>query len=153
MLINMKDVNKEVMHDFNRLSISNNPTRFQQFVMKRDWVPVGDYPNPQMPETSYTVVMPIKKINKVAQFRKTAKFPTVTYVHSSKTEGIGKGCAIFRSSEPTIKLLNPGSEDDLLCVSKMSEKFSRIKSENPRSMKAQDVLCIFSPRKEITHGA
>lgn len=101
-----------------------------------------------MPEITYTVVMPVKSINKAASFRKSAKFPTVTYVHSSKTEGKGKGCAIFRSAEPSVKLLGSGSEEDRLMIKKMSEKFSKIKSENPRSMKAQDVLQIFSPRAE-----
>lgn len=120
--------------------------------MKTDWIPVGDYPYPNLPELVYTVVMPKKKINKAAEFRKMAKFPTVTYVHNCKTCGKGKGCAIFRSSEPTQKLLNPGSEEDRLLIQKMSEKFSRIKSENPRSMKAQDVLSIFSPRKEQVQG-
>ena len=90
--------------------------------------------------------MPKEKINKVAQFRKQAKFPTVTYVHYSKTEGKGKGCAIFRCAEPTHLLLNPGCEEDRLCAQKMSEKFTRIKTENPRSIKAQDVLIVYSPR-------
>jgi hypothetical protein len=62
--------------------------------------------------------------------------------------GKGKGCAIFRSSEPTQRLISPGSEEDRLFARKMSEKFSKTKSDNPRSMKAQDVLSIFSPRKE-----
>ena len=136
MLINNQDIKNEVLGDFERLGISNNPERFQSFTLKQDFVPVGDHPFPTMPEVVYTVVMPKDKINKVAQFRKMAKFPCVTYVHGSKTEGKGKGCAIFRSTEPTVKLLNPGCEEDRLCAKKMSEKFTRIKTENPRSMKA-----------------
>lgn len=124
------------MDDFDRLGIANNPARFQKFTMKTDWVPANDLPFPDMPEEVFTVVLAKRKINVIAGFRKMAKFPTVTYVHSSKTEGKGKGCAIFRSSEPTQKLLSPGSEEDRMCAQKMSEKFSRIKSENPRSMKA-----------------
>jgi hypothetical protein len=92
--------------------------------------------------------MPIHKINKLAAFRKAAKFPSVTYVHQTKTEGKGKGCAIFRCAEPTFALLDPGCEEDRLNALKMSEKFSKIKTENPRSMKAQDVLMVFGPRKE-----
>lgn len=88
--------------------------------MKTDWTPVGDHPYPTMPDVVYTVNMPKKNINKVAEFRKMAKFPTVTYVHSGKNESKGKGCAIFRSAEPTQRLLNPGSEDDRICAEKMS---------------------------------
>jgi len=128
------------MEDFERLGISNNEERFQPFELKQDWVPVGDYPFPNLPEVVYTVVMTKKKINKAAEFRKMAVFPTVTYVHPCKTMGKGSGCAIFRSSEPTQRLINPGSEEDRLLARLMSEKFSKIKSNNPRSMKAQDVL-------------
>lgn len=145
-LINNSDIMDEVMEDFQRLGITNNLERFQAYTMKEDWVPVGDKPYPTMPEVAYSVVMPKKEINKAAMFRKHAKFPTVTYVHNCKTCGKGKGCAIFRSAEPILKLMNPGSEEDRHLVAKMAEKFSKTKSENPRSLKAQDVLCIFSAR-------
>ena len=101
MLINNQQIKADVLADFQRLGIADNPGRFQQFNLREDWIPVGDYPFPRMPEVVYTVIMNKKRINTLASFRKRAKFPTVTYVHSSKSEGKGMGCAIFRSSEPT----------------------------------------------------
>lgn len=62
------------------------------------------------------------------------------------------GCAIFRAAEPTQRLLSPGSEDDKICTEKMAEKFTKITKENPKSMKAQDVLCVFQPRDIIKQG-
>lgn len=62
-LINNKDIKDVVMQDFERVGITNNESRFQPFDLKADWVPVGDYPYPNLPELVYTVVMPKKKIN------------------------------------------------------------------------------------------
>ena len=77
------DIKNIVMADFERLGISNTTQRFQMFILKKDWIPVGDYPYPNLPEITYTCVLDKKKINALAGFRKQFKFPTVTYVHSS----------------------------------------------------------------------
>ena len=105
-------------------------------MLKQDWIPVGDNPYPNLPEITYTSRLDKKQINALAGFRKHFKFPTVTYVHSSKTEDKGMGCAIFRSSEPNRSLLKPGSEDDVKYVGMMAEKWTKFKSDNTHSMKA-----------------
>lgn len=69
------------MADFERLRIANNPERFQSFVLKKDWIPVADFPYPTLPEITYTSVLEKKKINELAGYRKQFKFPTATYVH------------------------------------------------------------------------
>jgi hypothetical protein len=40
------------------------------FILKKDWIPVGDYPYPNLPEITYTCVIGKKKINALAGFRK-----------------------------------------------------------------------------------
>lgn len=106
------------------------------FSLKKDWVALGENIYPNLPELTFTCVLKKKKINALAAFRKHCKFPTVTYVHPGKNNEKGMGCAIFRSSEPNIKIIRPGSEDDITHAVKMAEKWTKYKSANQRSMKA-----------------